>query len=192
MLDGVSRALAVLITVQGCSVYQSQLGSVPSGNILPKDELEYAEVLKAFGAPMRIFAHSEGFYFVYEAATIRETQLGVSFDFQESDTPVLSLFKFVYARGDVKRSTLLIAFDHEGIRTAHVERNWDEPLGSGKGLQLLISAMPLVDDSHLRDGAPQNFWGSTLLRDQNDDRRHFTPERLLLLGAPLMPHALRP
>ncbi len=189
MLTGASRLLALLIAVQGCTFIHTQLGSIPSGSILLEDELEYAEVLQALGAPTRIFSHSEGFYFVYEAATISERQLGISFDFLESETPVLNHFKLVYARGDVKRSTLLIAFDHEGIRTAHVERNWDEPLGSGKGLQLLFSAMPLVDDSHLRDGAPQNFWGSTLLLDQNDDRKLFTPERLLLLGAPLMPHA---
>ncbi len=179
-----SVIVAVLLStiLCSCSQFTTHLDAPPP-NTNTGLTTSYGEVLSRYGPPGQIHATPTGFFFLYENVKIKENQVGLSLDFLMPD-----IFSFVFGKGSAHLQSLLIGFDSRGFQTSLTRSDWEEDLGKGRGLQFIFAPLPLVDDSSLRVTAPQNQWGAELLFQQDDKIRiRLANERLMLLGAPLLP-----
>ena len=172
--------------LSACSHFTTEIGA-PRVNTDTLTETRYSQVPETYGPPSQIHGVENGFYFLYENATIDANQLGLSLDFIIPD-----LLSFVIATGDAQLEVLLIAFDYEGYQTNIVRNAWEQELGKGSGFQFIFAPIPLVDDSSVRIIAPQNQWGMQLLLVQDDELIRISEERLIILGSPVKPLPNKP
>ena len=124
---------------------------------LQTDITHYSNVLNLLGPPSKISKYNKGLVFLYETIDIKERQLG--FGFKE----IFKWFKFSFARGNADRQVLVLIFNEKGYLTEKQFDQFDEKIGSGQGISIIVSIQSLVDTSNLEENPDTLVWGKSLL-----------------------------
>ena len=179
----------VALFTTGCSSFRTEWGAPRPQNTrqLEIGEATVREVIHELGPPAKVTSLPGGFAFLYEHSSVREFQLGVSFN-----APILKWIKFVRASNQLHQDLLLMVFDDEGVLRSMDSEEWRDRLGGGGAAQLLYSTVSLTDDLALRQRSPQLAWGRddlqrlpVLLNSQQSLRsgEHGLQQRLTPLAA---------
>ena len=155
----------VALSLSGCSFFKIELGT-PVPEAAPPyvvGSTSMGEVLHDLGPPFALTATPDGVAFIYQQAEAVETQIGFGGG-ALLDSEFLSVLKLVYARGRAERRALLLVFDRNHVLSAWAHDVWTEDLGTGSAVELIFSAVPLVDTSRLEQEPPAAGWSAGLLR----------------------------
>jgi hypothetical protein len=149
------------VAVAGCSSFKTELGqSFPENRAsLAEGQTRIETVLDEFGPPNLVSALPEGVAFLYEHSVIGEFQFGISFNL-----PVIRYFKFIKARNHLDQDAVLMTFDEQGVLQGIGSGAWEENLGGGTALQLIVMVVSLSNTSELRRRADAHAWGRWLLQ----------------------------
>lgn len=164
MKDKRSKKVCVLLTcltsvLTGCSHLTSEVGkALPASRSKIQRGSSVNDVLRVAGPPSKISAAADGFSMLYEYNGVEEKQLGINFN-----VPVLNWFKFVGAKSWLEHQAWVVTFDETGIVRGSGEEHWRKPLGTGGGVQILVTVASLVDSSQVRRPSPQHDWGRSSL-----------------------------
>ena len=142
-----------------CTVISKEIGTpldYKEGEF-QNENTHYSDVIDLFGPPSKLSKHKKGMVFLYEWIDINERQLGFS------SKNILQWFKFSIARGEADRKVLVLMFDEKGYLTAHRFNQFEEKIGSGQGVSIIISVQSLVDTSNLEEPPETLLWGRNLL-----------------------------
>lgn len=143
-----------------CTVISTKIGKPIKyeGQSLQTDITHYRNVLNHLGPPLKISKYNKGLVFLYESIDIEERQLGFS-----SNKDILQWFKFSFARAKAYRQVLVLIFNENGYLTEKRFNQFNENLGGGQGISIIVSIKSLVDTSHLDEVSDTHFWGKSLL-----------------------------
>lgn len=127
--------------------------------VLQLEQSTYADVLDHIGPPHGISSLDGGMVFLYEAAVARESQIGLHLP----GSKLAELLKFVYAKTDLDRQVLVVAFDRSGRVTAHRYLTWGASLDDTFMIQLFFAVRSGGDLTDLNAQSHQSDWGRRLL-----------------------------
>ena len=104
--------------------------------------------------------------FLYEHLTIRENQIGISYDGEHLGVRIQALdwIKFTFGHAKADRQTLYMQFDERGTLTVERYLDWRQYLGSGFSIQFIIDNGSVVDTSAARAKSDINEWGEFMLQ----------------------------
>ncbi|MHC4450150.1 MAG: hypothetical protein ACYS0E_08435 [Planctomycetota bacterium] len=104
--------------------------------------------------------------FLYEHLTIRENQLGISYDGEHLGLNLrfLDWIKFSLGKAWADRQTLILVFDRDGTLTTERYLDWKQDLGIGFSVQFVVQAGSVVDTSAARAKTDVNDWGQFMLQ----------------------------
>ena len=159
------RLLALLWIVYaftGCTVHRLEMGPTIDFQAITIQEgtMGVAQVLDQLGPPGKISALPNGFVFLYEYFAPRERMVGGRIPIEELEE--YNPFKMDVGRGQARRQTLLLIFDHAGMLLQQHHREDQEALGRGVRLSFIASYGDLIDTGYLDQAGP-NQWGLSLL-----------------------------
>ena len=153
--------LAASWLLAGCSSFRTEMGRP-----LPAKLDDFAEgrtrvesVVRELGPPNQASRMADGFAFLYEYSLLNEFQLGFSMNL-----PIVRWFKFVKAWNRLDQQGLLLTFDGEGVLRSAGVGKWQENLGGGSAVQILVVVMSLSDVAELLRPADAHDWGELLLQ----------------------------
>ncbi|MHC4971791.1 MAG: hypothetical protein ACYTG3_05630 [Planctomycetota bacterium] len=161
--------LALGIVVSGCTILRDELGTrIPWGeSSFQEGATHYRDVMKELGCPLKVARYGDGVVFLYEYVYLKEGQLGISYDGERWGTPVIDFAEWIqltFGRASADREALVMIFDRDGILQTERFTAWDQKLGTGFSVQLLIDVGSVVDTSSVRSAADPNDWGAMMLR----------------------------
>ena len=158
------RLAFVVVLCAGCTVLREDIGQPIrwTESQFQEGRTHYRTVLKELGAPLRVSRQGDGVAFLYEHLTIKEGQIGISYDAEE--IRFLQWLSFTYGRAAADRQALLMTFDGDGILETERFMDWHQKLGSGFSVQFLVDVGSVVDTSAVRKDIKPNRWGMMMLR----------------------------
>ncbi len=162
---GGRRALLPLLggalLLAGCSHFRTEWGrSVPAAwKEFAEGQTRVEGVVRALGPPISVSALPNGFAFLYERSKVSEFQLGISINWS-----FLKYLKFVKAWNGLDHEALVMTFDGEGVLRGIGSGRWDENLGGGSAIQILVTVVSLTNVAELWKEPDALHWGSWMLQ----------------------------
>lgn len=155
-------ASALLLLQAGCSTLRKTVDANLdlSDSACIAGQTHVHEVLSELGPPTRMTATDDGFVFLYEEFSILEMQAGLS-----GGEGWWQLIKLTMADADLRRQTLLLHFDSDGLLRAGAFEQTRESLGRAGAVQPLVELQPIVDTAtYTGEASAPMIWGAALLR----------------------------
>ena len=149
----------VIPCIGSCAIISTKIDNpiIYEEQSLQTDSTHYSNVLDLYGPPSKISKYNKGLVFLYESIDINERQLGFGF------RDIFKWFKFSFARGNADRQVLVLIFNEDGYLTGKRFKQFDEKIGSGQGISIIVSIQSLVDTSNLEENRDTMLWGKSLL-----------------------------
>ena len=149
------RAVLLALVLCGCTILRDDLGApIPwEASLFQEGSSHYRAVLEKLGCPLRVSRHGDGVAFLYEYAYIKEGQFGISYDgdmWGTGSAGILELFKFAVGKASADREALVMTFDRDGVLQTERFVSWNQKLGAGFSVQLIVDVASVVDTSSAR------------------------------------------
>ncbi len=166
-----------LLLLSGCSLITRDYGFLPDGDT--KTPETYNDVLATYGAPDSIAVMNSTTIFVYHSVRITEPQIGLS-------SRAFTWLKFSLGKATAEHHMKLFSFDKNYNVTESVEKYWNNELGKGTALEIVLSLGETVDVSRYEKIKKSLLWGKQLLLSptisEHDEKPLMEGKRLDTLG----------